>query len=77
MNTESNPQTLEKRLIHLEELFAHHENLVDKLNEVLTGMQSMIESIETRQTVVEERIKWVIENSLPSNDDPNEKPPHY
>ena len=68
---------LEKRVIQLEELYSHQQHLVQQLDEDLVKLRSVIEKLEYRHVVQEDRLKWLIDNRLTLDDIPNEKPPHY
>ena len=68
---------LEKRVIQLEELYSHQQHLVQQLEEELVKLRSVIEKLEYRHVVQEDRLKWLIDNRLTLDDIPNEKPPHY
>ena len=68
---------LEKRVIQLEELYSHQQHLVQQLDEELVKLRSVIEKLEYRLVVQEDRLKWLIDNRLTLDDIPNEKPPHY
>ncbi|MEC8863673.1 MAG: SlyX family protein [Planctomycetota bacterium] len=68
---------LEKRVIQLEELYSHQQHLVQQLDEELVKLRSVIEKLEYRHVVQEDRLKWLIDNRLTLDDLPNEKPPHY
>ena len=68
---------LEKRVIQLEELYSHQQHLVQHLDEELVKLRSVIEKLEYRHVVQEDRLKWLIDNRLTLDDIPNEKPPHY
>ena len=68
---------LEKRVIQLEELYSHQQHLVQQLDEELVKLRSVIEKLEYRHVVQEDRFKWLIDNRLTLDDIPNEKPPHY
>ena len=67
---------LEKRVIQLEELYSHQQHLVQQLDEELVKLRSVIEKLEYRHVVQEDRLKWLIDNRLTLDDIPNEKPPH-
>ena len=68
---------LEKRVIQLEELYSHQQHLVQQLDEELVKLRSVIEKLEYRHVVQEDRLKWLIDNRLTLDDIPNEKPRHY
>ena len=68
---------LEKRVIQLEELYSHQQHLVQQLDEELVKLRSVIEKLEYRHVVQDDRLKWLIDNRLTLDDIPNEKPPHY
>ena len=68
---------LEKRVIQLEEIYSHQQHLVQQLDEELVKLRSVIEKLEYRHVVQEDRLKWLIDNRLTLDDIPNEKPPHY
>ena len=68
---------LEKRVIQLEELYSHQQHLVQQLDEELVKLRSVIEKLEYRHVVQEDRLTWLIDNRLTLDDIPNEKPPHY
>ena len=67
---------LEKRVIQLEELYSHQQHLVQQLDEELVKLRAVIEKLEYRHVVQEDRLKWLIDNRLTLDDIPNEKPPH-
>ena len=77
MGEEKPRADLEKRVIQLEELYSHQQHLVQQLDEELVKLRSVIEKLEYRHVVQEDRLKWLIENRLTLDDIPNEKPPHY
>ena len=53
---------LEKRVIQLEELYSHQQHLVQQLDEELVKLRSVIEKLEYRHVVQEDRLKWLIDN---------------
>ncbi len=77
MGEEKPRADLEKRVIQLEELYSHQQHLVQQLDEELVKLRSVIEKLEYRHVVQEDRLKWLIDNRLTLDDIPNEKPPHY
>ena len=77
MGEEKPRADLEKRVIQLEELYSHQQHLVQQLDEELVKLRSVIEKLEYRHVVQEDRLKWLIDNRLTLDDLPNEKPPHY
>ena len=48
---------LEKRVIQLEELYSHQQHLVQQLDEELVKLRSVIEKLEYRHVVQEDRLK--------------------
>ena len=63
------------RVVQLEEIFTHQQQVIDELNQVLIQMREehdrLCKKVETQQS----QIEWLIDNlsEAPSN----EKPPHY
>lgn len=68
---------LQDRVTQLEELFSHQQHLVQQLNEEVVNLRAVIDRLEYRHGVQEDRLKWLIDNRLTLDDIPNEKPPHY
>ncbi len=68
----------EERQTHLEEIVAHQQQLIDELNEVVTGQRLDMDRMQLRLHKLEAKIKLLGEYVERSGDDlPHEKPPHY
>ena len=68
---------LEERLVRLEELFSHHQHMVQQLNEVIVQLRAEVEGLEARSARQEARLQSVAEKQASLDDQPDEKPPHY
>ena len=51
---------LEKRVIQLEELYSHQQHLVQQLDEELVKLRAVIEKLEYRHVVQEDRLKSLL-----------------
>jgi len=71
-----NSQTLEQRLTQLEELFTHHQHLVQQLDEVTVQLRADLVTLDKRVSSQQKQLEWLTQNSSPI-DDREEKPPHY
>jgi uncharacterized coiled-coil protein SlyX len=73
------PETnqLEQRVVELEELFAHHERLVQQLNEVVVELRAELSIVQTQSFEQQARIRMLSENQESQGDPFDEKPPHY
>lgn len=67
---------LSERLMRLEELFSHHQHLLQQLNEELIKLRIDYDSHKSRFQDRIHDLESRIDESGPQPD-PNEKPPHY
>ncbi len=73
----SESSALSDRVTQLEECFSHQEHLVEQLNKVVIQLRLDLERVETKFDEQQRHIKWLTENQLIIDDQPDEKPPHY
>ena len=69
-------EDLAKRITRLEELFAHHQHLVQQLNEVTVQLRADLAVLDKRAMAQQKQVDWLTQNSS-QVDDREEKPPHY
>ena len=69
-------EELTKRVTHLEEVLAHHERTVEQLNKVVVDLHTQNDRLQHALTRQTEQLA-AVQQSLSSDHDPNEKPPHY
>ena len=67
---------MQERQRQLEEVIAHQQLLLDKLDEALTAQQKDLQGLQRRLTLLEQKYLEIIEQGL-GEDLPHEKPPHY
>ena len=67
---------LEEKLIDLEIRFAHQQDHIDKLDDVIYRQQQMMDKLEQKIALLEKRLKTMGESNIlkPEEDSP---PPHY
>ena len=67
---------LEEKLIDLEIRFAHQQDHIDQLDDVIYRQQQTIDKLEQKIEILEKRIKTFAESNIlkPEEDSP---PPHY
>jgi SlyX protein len=67
---------MEQRLTDMEMLIMHQGHVIDQLNEVVTGHQSIIDHLVKELKVIKEHLRGMSasDNRLPSEEEP---PPHY
>lgn len=69
-------EALHQRIVQLEELFSHHEQLVQLLNETLVALRADHDKLQAMYVEQGQRLAAVVERqSMPM--DADEKPPHY
>ena len=68
--------TQDAQLIDIETKLAYQEDLLQELNQIVISMQQQIDKLELRNQMLRDNLKQ-IEDSLPSDSNPNEQPPHY
>lgn len=73
----SDVEQLQNRLIHLEEIFSHQENIVQQLNDSVIQLRTELARLETRFNDQEGRIRSLAEHQETVRDPLDEKPPHY
>lgn len=73
----SDSSSLQDRVTQLEECFAHHERLVEQLNNVVIQLRGELERVESRFEEQKRHVKWLMDNTSIIEDQPDEKPPHY
>jgi uncharacterized coiled-coil protein SlyX len=74
MPQEPSPQ---ERVERLEELFSHHQHMVQQLNEVIVQLRTDVENLKARAARYEARLQQVADKQASLDDQPDEKPPHY
>ena len=67
---------LEEKLIDLEIRFAHQQDYIEKLDDVIYHQQQTIDKLEQKIEILQKRIKTFAESNIlkPEEDSP---PPHY
>jgi uncharacterized coiled-coil protein SlyX len=70
-------QSPQERVERLEELFSHHQHLVQQLNEVIVQLRAEVENLKARAARYEGRLQQVADKQASLDDQPDEKPPHY
>ena len=69
-------EALRQRVVQLEELFSHHEQLVQQLNETLVALRADHDRLQAMCVEQGQRLAAMGEpQSTPMG--PEEKPPHY
>ena len=66
----------EERFINLESRLAHQDQLLNQLNDVVTGQQAKIMQLEELCKSLIQRVQSVGDR-LPADDPSDERPPHY
>ncbi len=66
----------EERFIDLETRLAHQDQLLNELNDVVTGQQAKIMQLEELCKALIQRVQAVGEG-VPDGDPGDERPPHY
>ncbi len=66
----------EERFIDLETRLAHQDQLLNELNEVVTGQQARIMDLEELCRALLERVRSLGDGG-PAGDPIDERPPHY
>ena len=69
-------EALQRRVLQLEELFAHHEQLVQHLNETLVGLRADHDKLQATHIEQSRRLASLAEQQATPLD-PDERPPHY
>lgn len=67
---------MQERQRQLEEVVAHQQLLLDKLNEALAVQQRDLQSLQRRLTLLEQKYLDLLAQGLGENL-PHERPPHY
>ena len=70
-------QSPQERVERLEELFSHHQHMVQQLNEVIVQLRAEVENLKARAARYEARLQQVADKQASLDDQPDEKPPHY
>jgi SlyX protein len=67
---------MEQRLTEMEMLIMHQGRIIDQLNEVVTGQQTMIDQLTRELRLIKEHLRGMAASNtrLPSEEEP---PPHY
>ena len=67
---------LQKRIVHLEEIYTHQQQYINQLNDALVEFRREFDQLKRTVELQRSQIEWLTENQ--SQDGPaNEKPPHY
>lgn len=75
--TMSESESTHSRLNKLEEVFTHHQVMLDDLNEVIIELRSQLDRLQTQRQAMEATVQWLVQHQQASPDLPHEKPPHY
>lgn len=67
----------QERVVRLEELFSHHQHMVQQLNDVIVQLRAEVENLKARSARQEARLQLVADKQASLDDQPDEKPPHY
>lgn len=73
----SDIESLQRRIVQLEELFSHHEHLVHQLNQAVVQVRKELAVVEAKCKEQEGRIRSLRESQESERDPLDEKPPHY
>lgn len=73
----ANGRPEETRLIRLEEILAHQEQLLENLDVAMTDLRDDLDRVRKQSKLTESQIEWLLANSGGGQDLPHEKPPHY
>ncbi|WP_136525447.1 SlyX family protein [Geomonas ferrireducens] len=66
---------MEQRLTDMEMLIMHQGHVIDQLNEVVTGHQTLIDQLTKELKIIKEHLRGMSSQTrLPSEEEP---PPHY
>ncbi|NOT11440.1 MAG: SlyX family protein [Methylococcaceae bacterium] len=65
------------RIIELEIKVAYQEDLVQDLNHIVAQQQQQIDRLDATVTLLHDRIKSLSVERVGSEEDKNERPPHY
>lgn len=67
---------MEQRLTDMEMLIMHQGHVIEQLNEVVTGHQTVIDHLARELKLIKEHLRGLSssDNRLPSEEEP---PPHY
>lgn len=68
---------LKESVVRLEELFSHHQHVVQQLNDVIVQLRAEVENLKARTARHEARLQQVADKQASLDDQPDEKPPHY
>ena len=71
------PTPIQERVTQLEECFSHQEHLVEQLNQVVIQLRADIERMASENEEQKRQVKWLLENHPSTEEEKNEKPPHY
>jgi uncharacterized coiled-coil protein SlyX len=75
MNTQ--PDLLD-RIVHLEEVFAHHDQLVQQLNQVVVELREEVDGLSRKCQEQLGRIECLVQNQATEPRSlEDDKPPHY
>lgn len=66
----------DERLVDIETKLAHQDQLLLKLNDVITDQQARVMQLEELYTALVDRVRSIRE-SLPEDAPQDERPPHY
>jgi uncharacterized coiled-coil protein SlyX len=74
-----NIDTLQNRVVQLEELFSHHQHHVQQLNEVIVKVRDELDALKAKCAIQQSRLDSLSDSrSFAEDEDPaDQKPPHY
>jgi len=70
-------ETPETRLNKLEEIFTHHQVMLDELNGVIIELRGQLDRLQAKQQTLENTVQLLVQHQPQSEDPRDEKPPHY
>ena len=73
----SESETAHSRLNKLEEIFTHHQVMLDDLNEVIITLRGELDRLQTQQQAMQATVESLVQHQQQAPDLPHEKPPHY
>ncbi|GEM_PF-1701933 len=75
--SESDFESLSRRVVLLEEMICHDERTIGQLNEVVVNLNGQLEQVNKRLHSIEARFQWVADNAGDLENLPHDRPPHY
>ena len=70
-------QSIERRVIQLEELVTHQDQLIHELNETIVQLRADQHQLANECSELRRQLDWLTERSSKDDVPADEKPPHY